>query len=123
MAYVQIPKDLTKVKTKVLFNLTLRQLVCFGLAAAVAVPAYFLTKNVLGMTLAACVLIVIAMPFFLFAVYEKDGRPLEKILLNIWRQKFARPGIRPYKTENYYAVIQEEIYEREVLGIGRKERK
>ena len=30
MAYVPVPKDLTKVKTKVMFNLTKRQLVCFG---------------------------------------------------------------------------------------------
>ena len=29
MAYVPVPKDLTKVKTKVMFNLTKRQLVCF----------------------------------------------------------------------------------------------
>ena len=29
MAYVPVPKDLTKVKTKVAFNLTKRQLVCF----------------------------------------------------------------------------------------------
>lgn len=30
MAYVSIPKDLNTVKTKVLFNLTKRQLICFG---------------------------------------------------------------------------------------------
>lgn len=30
MAYVPVPKDLTKVKTKVAFNLTKRQLICFG---------------------------------------------------------------------------------------------
>ena len=33
MAYVTVPKDLTKIKTKVLFNLTKRQLVCFGAGA------------------------------------------------------------------------------------------
>ena len=37
MAYVTIPKDLTKVKSKVLFGLTRRQLICFG--AAVLVPS------------------------------------------------------------------------------------
>ena len=29
MAYVNVPKDLSKVKSKVLMNLTKRQLVCF----------------------------------------------------------------------------------------------
>ena len=48
--YVPVPKDLTTVKTKVAFNLTKRQLICFGLAAAVAVPTYFLTRGALGTT-------------------------------------------------------------------------
>ena len=38
MAYVPVPKDLTKVKTKVAFNLTKRQLVCFGGGALLGVP-------------------------------------------------------------------------------------
>ena len=33
MAYVSIPKDLSRVKSKFLFNLTKRQVVCFGLGA------------------------------------------------------------------------------------------
>ena len=35
MAYVPVPKDLSKIKTKLAFNLTKRQLVCFSGAAAV----------------------------------------------------------------------------------------
>ena len=35
MAYVPVPKDLNKVKTKVMFNLTRRQLVCFTAGALV----------------------------------------------------------------------------------------
>ena len=38
MAYVTVPKDLTKVKTKVALNLTKRQLECFSAAAVVGVP-------------------------------------------------------------------------------------
>ncbi len=37
MAYVPVPKDLTKVKTKVAFNLTKRQLICFGSGALIGV--------------------------------------------------------------------------------------
>ena len=40
MAYVPVPKDLSKIKTKLAFNLTKRQLVCFSSAAAVGLPAY-----------------------------------------------------------------------------------
>lgn len=118
MAYVQVPKDLTRVKTKVMFNLTKRQLICFGLAGVIGVPFYLLTKGALGTTISSCLMVVLVLPFFFFAMYEKDGRPLEKILMNVWRAKVQRPGIRVYKTDNFYAAIQQEIYDKEVLGIG-----
>ena len=48
MAYVPVPKDLTKVKTKVMFNLTKRQLVCFGSGALIGVPLFFLLREPAG---------------------------------------------------------------------------
>ena len=117
MAYVQVPKDLTRVKTKVMFNLTKRQLICFGSAGVLGIPVYFLTKGPLGTTFAAMLMIIIVLPFFMFGVYEKDGRPLEKILMSVYKQKFQRPGVRPYQTENMYAAIQKQIYEEEVLKL------
>ena len=59
MAYVNVPKDLTKIKSKVLFNLTKRQLICFGLAALMGVPLFFLLKGSIGTTAAAMVMIVV----------------------------------------------------------------
>lgn len=41
MAYVTVPKDLTKVKSKVVFGLTKRQLICFGGALLVGVRFSF----------------------------------------------------------------------------------
>ena len=40
-AYISVPRDLANVKTKVAFNLTKRQLICFGAAALVGVPLFF----------------------------------------------------------------------------------
>ena len=108
MAYVQVQKDLTKVKSKVIFNLTKRQLVCFGAAAAVGIPTYFLTKSIIGNTAAVMVMIIIMLPAFFIAMYEKDGLPAEKILLNIIRANWYYPTTRPYKTENFYHVIEQE---------------
>ncbi len=48
MAYVPVPKDLTKVKTKVMFNLTRRQLVCFTAGRVVGVPLFFLLREPAG---------------------------------------------------------------------------
>ena len=45
MAYVPVPKDLNAVKTKVLFNLTKRQLICFGGGAAINLCRKITTGN------------------------------------------------------------------------------
>lgn len=102
MPYVNVPNDLSKIKTKIAFNLTKRQLICFGFGVAVGVPAYLLSRSVIGNTGALFAMLVIMLPAFLMAMYEKDGLPFEKILRNIIRAKFTRPGIRPYRTENIY---------------------
>ena len=78
MAFVPVPKDLNRVKTKVMFNLTKRQLICFVLAAAAGVPIFFLTKPSLGISTSAMLMVVIMLPFIFFALYEKDGQPAEK---------------------------------------------
>ena len=103
-----MPKDLSKVKTKIIFNLTKRQLICFGAAAAVGIPAYFLTKGIIGNTAAVMAMIVLMLPEFFIAMYEKDGQPAEIILRNIVRAKWFYPPKRPYKTENFYHVIEQE---------------
>jgi hypothetical protein len=106
MAYVPVPKDLTKVKTKVALNLTKRQLICFGSAAAAGVPTYLLTKGAVGNSAAVLLMIGLMLPFFFMAMFERDGQPAEKILRNILRAKLW-PGARPYRTENLYKYLSE----------------
>lgn len=106
MPYVQIPKDLAKVKTKVAFNLTKRQLICFSIALATALPVYFLTKSAIGSAGAGLLMLIIAMPSFLAAMYEKNGQPFEKVLKQVVTSIFIRPKQRPYKTENIYEYLE-----------------
>lgn len=103
MAYVNVPNDLSKIKTKLAFNLTKRQLICFGGAAAVGIPLYLLTRGALGNTGALFLMLAVMLPAFLLAMYERDGLPLEKVVGHIVRARFLRPGVRPYRTENIYA--------------------
>ena len=95
MAYVNVPNDLSKIKTKVAFNLTKRQLICFGAAAVVGVPLYLLTRKAIGNSAALLLMLAVMLPAFLLAMYERDGLPLEKVLYNILRVKYLRPGVRP----------------------------
>lgn len=101
MPYVPVPKDLSKVKTKVAFNLTKRQLICFSLAAVVGVPIYFLTRGFLGNTVSVFLMIGLMLPFFFFAMYERNGQPAEKMLMNIIRLR-KTPTNRIYQTKNFY---------------------
>ena len=127
MPYVNVPNDLSKIKTKIAFNLTKRQLICFGMGAAIGVPTYLLTRQAIGNTGALLfrsmfLMLVVALPAFLLAMYEKDGLPFEKVIRNIIRVKFTRPGIRPYRTENIYApfVRKEEPIEQSKKAEKRK---
>lgn len=104
---VAVPKDLSGIKTKVAMNLTKRQLICFGSAAAVGIPFYLVTKGVLGTQASALIMVALMLPFFFLAMYEKDGFPAEKILYFMLRQKVLTPGIRPYKSENLYEQLEE----------------
>ena len=124
MAYVNVPKDLTKVKSKVLLNLTKRQLICFGCGALVGVPLFFLLKKPIGTSAAAMTMMVVMLPAFLLGVYERNGQPLEVVLRNVLRVCFLRPKVRPYRTNNFYAVLErqdnldQEVY-RIVHGKGK----
>lgn len=98
MAYVTIPKDLTKVKSKVLFGLTKRQLICFGAAALIGVPLFFLLRRTASNSAAAFCMIIVMLPFFLLAMYE-----------------------RPYQTKNFYAALERQAQaEKEVKAIVQK---
>ncbi len=106
MAFVSVPKDLSKVKSKVAFNLTQRQLICFGTAAAVGIPFYILTKDTLGTSTSGIFMVLIMLPFFFLAMYEKDGLPFEKILGN-FILFLLHEQVRTYQTENIYRQMEE----------------
>lgn len=119
-SYISVPRDLTKVKSKVMFNLTKRQLICFGAAALIGVPSFFLIKEVSKVNTAVMGMMIIMMPFFFLAMYEKNGQPLEVILSHMIQAIFIRPKIRPYKTDNYYAALERQATaEKEVKEIVR----
>lgn len=117
-AYISVPRDLTRVKSKVFCNLTKRQLLCFGAAALIGIPVFFLVKTTGNVSLAAMSMIIVMLPLFFLAMYEKDGQPLEVIANHFIQAKFIRPKVRPYRTNNYYDILmrQQEL-EKEVKAI------
>ena len=101
-AYVSVPRDLSKVKTKVIFNLTRRQLICFSIAAAIGIPVFLLIRSVSNASIACMCMIFLMMPMFLLAMYEKDGQHFEVIARHYIESRLLRPRVRVYRTDNVY---------------------
>ncbi len=119
-SYISVPRDLTKVKSKLVFNLTKRQLICFSVAALLGVPSFFLIKQIASVSTAAIGMMMIMMPFFFLAMYEKNGQHLEVVLKHFIEAVFIRPKERPYKTDNYYsALIRQAEAEKQIEEIVR----
>mgnify|MGYP005975954517 CR=1 FL=1 len=124
MAYVPIPKDLTKVRQKLILNLTKRQVICFSGGALIGVPLFFLLRGPVGNSVAAMCMMLVMLPFFMLAMYEKHGQPLEKIVGNIIKVAVIRPKQRPYKTNNFYAVLERQAkLDKEVYDIVHRNEK
>ena len=119
--YVTVPLDLTKVKSKVVFGLTKRQLICFGGALLVGVPLFFLIRGRVPTSAAALIMVFAMLPGFLLALYEKYGQPLEVVVRQIVECCFIQPKERPYQTNNAYtALVRQSQMEKEVNAIVQK---
>ena len=87
----------------------------------IGVPLFFLTKEALGTTTAALCMILVMLPFFLFAMYQRNGQPLEVFLGHLIENKFIRPKVRIYQTNNLYsALVRQYELEQEVRRIAGK---
>lgn len=97
MAYVPIPKDLSRVKTKVAFNLTRRQIIGFTLAGLVGFPVYLTVRKFVPNDVAVIVMIVATLPIFFITMFEKDGLKFEQYFKYIYLHKFYQPTKRVRK--------------------------
>ena len=104
--YISAPRDFSKVKSKVFFNLTKRQIICFSLGAMIGVPTFFLIKRFGNVTVATLGMMISMMPLFFLAMYEKNEQPLEVYIEHFIEATFKRPKVRPYKSQNYYALLE-----------------
>ena len=120
MPYVQIPRDLNKIKEKFLFGLPKRQVIYFGFGAGIGIIPFFLLLEH-DVTAAVLSLMLCVMPFGFIGLYEKNGLTCDKIITLWIKANLIRPKLRPYKTENIYVVLEEQaLLEREVKKIGYK---
>ena len=53
-------------------------------------------------------MVFLMLPFFLLALYEKNGQPLEKVAKNMANVLFLRPKVRVYHTNNFYSALEKQ---------------
>lgn len=95
---VWVPKEITEYQEKIIFGLSLRQLLTFAAALAVAIPSYLALKKSVGQSMAGYVVILEALPFFAIGFIRKNGFSFEKYIGLILAHNF-RTKKRKYQTE------------------------
>lgn len=121
MPYVAVPKDLFAIKTKFMFNLTKRQVYCFAGGGVCGLATHLFLKDYdLGSLSSLCIMLSSA-PFFILAMFEKNGKTLDVILKYVLTQKFLVSAERPYKTQNIYTLLEtQNKINKELALIGTK---
>jgi len=95
MAYVPVPKDMSKVKNKIALGLTKRQLIGISCAAALGLPAFFLLRNI-SMDIAMFAILIVGFPALFISMYERDGMPAEEWIKNWLKFKYLNQAKRRY---------------------------
>lgn len=97
------------IKQKFMFGLTKRQVVCFGIGLLLGLPVFFIVKSfVSDLTVSIMAMGLVAMPFIMCGLYNKNGLHLEQIV-KLMIEFFKKPKIRTYQSENVFSSIERQI--------------
>lgn len=98
---MQIPinKDIRRYQEEIFMGLTLRQLLCSGIAIGLAVLIYLWAKPLLGQETASWLCILAAAPIAAAGFLSYDGLPFEKFVIIVLESTILYSGWRGWKTE------------------------
>lgn len=96
---VPILKEITEYEEKIMFGLSGRKLICFGLAIVMSIGTYFLCTKLLGMSMdnTGYIIMIEVMPLMALGFVKKDGMPFEKYAALVIRHKI---GVKKLVYEN-----------------------
>lgn len=98
---MQIPinKDIRRYQEEIFMGLTLRQLICSGIAIGLAVLIYLWAKPLSGQETASWLCILAAAPIAAAGFLSYDGLPFEKFVIIVLESTILYSGWRVWKTE------------------------
>lgn len=106
---IKIPKDIRQYRESVFFGLSIRQIVCSGIALVSAVGGYFGLRGVLGQETVSWVCVLCAAPFAVAAFFSFNGLNLEQFIYAWFRSEFLCAGPRFFKTDNTYRMLLADV--------------
>ena len=95
---VRIPKEITEYKEKIIFGLSIRQLLCFSVAIVIGITTYYFANKQFGQDAASYIVIAEVIPIFALGFFKKDGFNFEKYVVLVFRHFFGQ-GKRKYEVE------------------------
>jgi hypothetical protein len=99
MDIIPINKDIRRYQEEIFMGLTLRQLLCSGIAIGLAVLIYLWAKPLLGQETASWLCILAAAPIAAAGFLSYDGLPFEKFVIIVLESTILCSGWRVWKTE------------------------
>lgn len=93
---VPVPTELKDIKSELIFGLTKRQVVGFGIAIAVVVPSFLLLKNI-NLSFAMYGAFLIGTPIIFMTIFTKEKLTAEKWLKIVLEYKILFKEKRLYK--------------------------
>ena len=108
---IKMPKEIRDYEETVFLGLTVRQLVCSGLAVAAAAVLYFLLHGFLGREPLSWVCILGAAPFAFAGFFRYNGMTFERFVWAAIKSELLMSGNRVWKAKNYYLeLIKKEVW-------------
>lgn len=122
MIEIKIPKEIKDYKSKLFFNLTVRQCICSGAAIGICVPLYIFGKNFMSEDLVSWVVILIAVPLFLMGFFKYNDMYFEEFAKEWITFNFIGIQRRKYEYEPVFLNLRKS-YLSEELSAETEERK
>ena len=97
---VRIPKEITEYQEKIMFGLSIRQLVCTVIAIVISVPSYIFLMNKIGQELTGYIVMIEIVPFIAIGYLKPKGLKFEKVLVIVLDFPRAAKSNLSFETNN-----------------------
>ena len=124
---VRVPEEIKDYKESVVCGLSIRQLVCGGIAIGCGIPTFLLMKNINNDVATYCTMAV-TVPAFCVGFIKKNGYTFEKFIKIKLRAMFGRNkriyeskgNLKPIEVEEYREILQKEEQEKQTEDVKKK---